>query len=231
MIVRMGLLQKRADLRTGAFRQHWAAQHSGIAAQLPGLRAYRQNHVIEAAQRAITFDRGGKEYDGFSQLWFDNPSAMAQAIEARATDLATDERAFLGDLDLVLAESTTVIPEPSHEGATKRMSTLRRRPDISEEQFHAEWHVHADLVRRMPGVAGYVQNAVIGRAKGAEAKSGVLSGSYDDVPIDGIVEMWFDDREHIETAFSSPQGQRTMEHARTFLSTISTYLVEPIQVL
>lgn len=231
MIVRMGLLQKRPDLSTEAFRGHWAQRHSTLAATLPGLRRYHQNHVTDVAQRAIDFQRGPKDYDGFSQLWFDDIESMVEAIDANSSTLLADEDAFIADLDIVIAEPTAVIEPPEHSSAIKRMSTLRRRDDISADRFVDEWRVHGDLVRQMPGVLGYVQNVVVARAKDNSGKSGSPTSPYDALPIDGVVEMWFRDAQTLNHAFSSREGRRTMAHASTFIAEINTYLVDCIRVL
>lgn len=170
------------------------------------------------------------EYDGFSQLWFDDLASMASAIDAQGPVLLDDERAFVGDLDLVMVEPTTVIEPPEGE-AVKRISTLRRRPDTSAAKFVAEWRVHADLVRRMPGVLGYGQNSVVARAKDTGSKSGRPTATYDQIAIDGIVEMWFPDTAAIDGAFRSVEGQETMRSARSFIADINTYLVECVTVL
>jgi hypothetical protein len=49
--------------------------------------------------------------------------------------------------------------------------------------------------------------------------------SYEQLPIDGIVELWFESPTTLEAAFASPQGQRTMAHAKTFLAEITAFLV------
>ncbi len=108
----------------------------------------------------------------------------------------------------------------------KRISTLRRRADISEDDFRREWRVHADLVRTMPGVNGYRQNVVTER----ERVKGQPCG-YGYLPIDGIVELWFESPEVLTAAFASPEGQRTMAHARTFLAEITAFLVTERRVV
>jgi len=45
--VRMGLLTRRAGLAPEAFRRHWRDVHGPLAARLPGLERYLQNHLTE----------------------------------------------------------------------------------------------------------------------------------------------------------------------------------------
>jgi hypothetical protein len=51
------------------------------------------------------------------------------------------------------------------------------------------------------------------------------------MPIDGIVELWFDDAESINNAFGSAIGKETMAHAATFIGEITTFLVETVTVV
>ena len=80
MIVRMGLLEKRPDIDTNEFRKRWRDGHGPVAKKLPGLRHYHQNHVVDRAQRGITYTRGGLDFDGFSELWFDDMPSMRAAF-------------------------------------------------------------------------------------------------------------------------------------------------------
>jgi hypothetical protein len=57
------------------------------------------------------------------------------------------------------------------------MSTLKRRSDLTEDDFRREWIVHRDLVRKMPGASGYRQNVVIARERAKGQPCG-----YDDLP-------------------------------------------------
>lgn len=223
MIVRMGLLQKKPDWTSEDFRRHWLNHHGALAARLPGLRRYEQNHVIDKAQRGISYERGPEQLDGFSMLWFDNEEAMRSAI---ATDagraLVADENHFIGDLRIVAIDQVEVIPPGTDRPLIKRMSLLRRRPDVSPEKFKHEWRVeHARLVRATKGMEGYRQNLVVGR----EVPKGTSVG-YESLPIDGIVELWFDNTESLDAAFASAEGRTLMAHARVFISEITTFLVE-----
>jgi uncharacterized protein (TIGR02118 family) len=228
MIVRMGLLQKRSEMTSSDFRNHWREGHGPIASKLPGLRQYHQNHVVDREQRAISYARGNLDFDGFSELWFDDLPSMSAAF---ATDyvrvLRDDEAQFIGDLKLITAIQHVVVPKPSGLPLIKRMSTLKRRPDVSSERFKAEWFdVHSFLVKRLPGVVGYTQNLIFDRsiAPGKPA-------TYEQLPIDGIVELWFANKDSLNQAFASDAGKTLMTHATEFIAEISTFLVETHEVV
>lgn len=214
MQVRMGLLNKHEDWSTEQFRRYWREQHARLARQLTGLLAYQQNHVTDTAQRGISYKRGPESVDGISQLWFDDADRMDDAFsEALGKQLIDDENHFIGHLRIVTA--------------LKRMSLLRRRADVTPEVFAHEWNVrHAALVKTLPGVLGYRQNLITHR----ESPKGNRV-NYEGLPIDGIVELWFENTGTLEAAFASAQGVETMQHATTFIDEITTFLVEPFVVV
>jgi uncharacterized protein (TIGR02118 family) len=229
VIVRMGLLQQRADIDNQKFRSSWRGRHGELAAKLPGLRRYHQNHVVDRQQRGITYARSSVELDGFSELWFDDLPSMhaAFANEKQVRDLAEDEAGFIGEIKLITAIQHVVIPTPVGVPLIKRMTTLRRRPDISAEKFAEEWFdVHSMLVKRLPQVEGYTQNLIFDRSLGRGKPA-----TYADVPIDGIVELWFTDANSLNAGFTSDAGKTLMMHATEFIADMSTFLVETHEVV
>lgn len=223
MIVRSGLIRRKPDWSTEDFRRYWREHHGALAAKLPGLRRYEQNHVVDSVQRGIAYARGPEQLDGFSMLWFDSEAAMRDAIATEVgRALVADENHFIGGLRIVALDQVEVIPPSTDRPLLKRMSLLRRLPDVSPEQFVHEWRVeHARLVKRVNGVRGYRQNLIVAR----EAPKGTPVG-YEGLPIDGIVELWFDDAAALAAAFATPQGATLMTHAREFIGEITTFLVE-----
>jgi uncharacterized protein (TIGR02118 family) len=184
---------------------------------------YHQHHVVDSVQRGISFKRGPEQLDGFSELVFESEEAMRAAFASDvAPSLVEDEARFLGRLRLLALDQREVIAPPAGQPLIKRMSLLRRRPDVDEATFEREWRVeHARLVKLTPGVRGYRQNLVIGR----EAVKGTPCG-YDELPIDGVVELWFSSTDELNQAFASPQGVTLMNHATVFIDEITTFMVE-----
>jgi uncharacterized protein (TIGR02118 family) len=225
----MGLLEKRPDIDTNEFRKRWREGHGPVAKKLPGLRRYHQNHVVDRAQRGITYTRGGLDFDGFSELWFDDMPSMRAAFanEGQVKELGEDEARFIGEMKLITAVQHVVIPKPAGVPLIKRMSTLKRRPDVSAEKFKEEWFdVHSVLVKRLPQVKGYTQNLIFDRSFGRSK-----SARYEELPIDGIVELWFTDVDSLNAGFASDAGKTLMTHAAEFIAEISTFLVETHEVV
>lgn len=70
----------------------------------------------------------------------------------------------------------------------KRISMVRRREGMSREDFVDHWlGPHADIVRTLPGLRGYV----VSIAHDPEAAGW-----------DGMAEVWFDAMEDVERAFA-----------------------------
>jgi uncharacterized protein (TIGR02118 family) len=109
----------------------------------------------------------------------------------------------------------------------KRMTTLKRRPDVSAEKFQEEWFdVHSVLVKRLPQVKGYTQNLIFDRSHGRGKPA-----TYNELPIDGIVELWFTDTDSLNEGFASDAGKTLMTHATEFIAAMSTFLVETHKVV
>lgn len=71
----------------------------------------------------------------------------------------------------------------------RRFSLVRKRADLSREEFVARWKgEHVEHARRLKGLRGYVIY--------------ILDG--DDPPIDGIAITTFDSRKDAERAFADP---------------------------
>ena len=141
MIVRMGLFQKRSDLDLQEFRRLWREGHGPVASKLKGLRRYHQNHIVSKEQLGITYARGANDFDGISQLWFDDVPSMQRAFSGDyMKTLIEDEARIIGDLKLVSALQHVVIPTPKGVPLLKRMSTLKRRPDVGRLQARVVRH-------------------------------------------------------------------------------------------
>jgi uncharacterized protein (TIGR02118 family) len=59
------------------FSNRWRMVHGPLAAQLPGVRRYVQNHVLPAA-----YVHHHPTHDGFTELWFDDLAALRLAYSS-----------------------------------------------------------------------------------------------------------------------------------------------------
>lgn len=93
MFKRMSILVRRSGDDRATFAEGWR-RHAALISDLPGVRAYQQNHVVEdfasASARPLAID-------GIVELRFDTPAAMAAAFWSPAAKaMAADEPNFLG---------------------------------------------------------------------------------------------------------------------------------------
>ncbi|MGG7565519.1 EthD family reductase [Rhodovulum sp. DZ06] len=221
MLCAMALLSTATDLTDAAVdaAADALARRGDPGAQVLG-RVF--NQVVDRSQKGIDHARGGLEADAITQHFFADLSASMTAAHGGAVDMAMGlSGPAVAETNLLLCLQNTVAPPPPPGAHLKRMSILRKRPDVSPEAFQEQWfELHALLVRRLAGLSGYRQSLVL---DGPRDETGALLA-------DGMVELWFPDAAAIEAAFRSDVGTTTMTHAREFIAEISTWLVRPVTV-
>jgi len=103
----------------------------------------------------------------------------------------------------------------------KSISLLVRKPGMTHEQFMKHWvEIHAP---KMPGLRRYVQSHIVEDRKRPDVPPL-------DVEIDGIAELWYDDRESLARALASPEGKALYADGALFIGRIRTYTVEELIV-
>ncbi|GKY86580.1 EthD family reductase [Sinisalibacter aestuarii] len=227
MITRIGLLMRNENMTPEEFDRHWRDIHGPLGAALDGLKSYYHHTVIERGDHPIL---GPWDLDGLSELDFEDDETMKAAFASDAGQLAKEDLALLlSDMRILVCERHVIVPmAPDAKPGLKRMTLIRRKPGMSDEAFRHEWlDVHAEMMRKWPNVLGYNQNLVIDRFH----KSTVESASPEEVPIDGIVEIWFENEEKAAEANESQIVQDTLAHARDFLSEITPFLVTTRKVV
>ncbi|GAB4379591.1 MAG: hypothetical protein Kow00121_34040 [Elainellaceae cyanobacterium] len=85
---------------------------------------------------------------------------------------------------------------------------IRKRADLSDEEFHAFWRdVHGPFIRDLAQTlkaTKYIQSHTIATPVNLEiAKSRGLDAS----PYDGVTEIWWNSMEDFLAAVSTPEGQ------------------------
>ena len=109
MIVRMGLLRRKKGLPVDAFRSHWRDVHGPLAARLPGLLRYHQNHVVSSPEPISHMGA----IDGISELWFEDAQAMAGVLGVRYDEIPIEGP--LGALSEALAPQIGHLPPDATE--------------------------------------------------------------------------------------------------------------------
>ncbi len=75
-------LKRKRGMEAKEFHRYWREVHGPLVLKLPHLRRYVQSHTIvaKAVEEALHLPGGEPFYDGVEQLWFDNKSALREAL-------------------------------------------------------------------------------------------------------------------------------------------------------
>lgn len=93
----------------------------------------------------------------------------------------------------------------------KLVYLLRRRQDMSPEEFHRYWRYrHAPLVRKHAAVLGlrrYVQSHTV--ATGLNEWL-VAARGVEPAPYDGVAELWYDSEEDVRDTLQNPAARSAL---------------------
>ena len=107
----------------------------------------------------------------------------------------------------------------------KSISLLTRKDGWTHEQFVRHWlDVHAPLAHAVPGLRRYVQSHIVEERRRPDIPS-------IDVDIDGIAELWYDDRESMAAALATAAARALHADGAVFIGRIKTYTVEETQII
>lgn len=224
MISRCGLMQKKDGMGMEEFQDYWLNVHGPIASTMENLRQYDQ-HVVVDKEHRIALNQGSVIIDGYSELQFDSYGNMVAGVESLHGEGADDVPMFANPhcQILVLAKREVIrIPDYLRDKKLiQRVSFLSRAEGVCSQKFMKEWwNVHNHLVQTIPGCVGYKQDLVVDRIDGG------VSIPYEQLPVEGVVEMWFETQEAFDEFYSSPEFKRTAAHSAEFVGAINTYLTE-----
>jgi uncharacterized protein (TIGR02118 family) len=100
------LFRKRSDLGMEEFQRCWKETHGPIAAKMPGLRKYIQDHVIADPPPE------DRPYDAVAELWFESAESFQASMASREGQATMADAATFADMDsirLVMAKEVTIV--------------------------------------------------------------------------------------------------------------------------
>jgi uncharacterized protein (TIGR02118 family) len=102
----------------------------------------------------------------------------------------------------------------------KSISMLARREGLTHAQFVKHWlDIHAPLAHAVPGLRRYVQSHIVEERTRPDIPA--MPGE-----VDGIAELWFDDRESMTRAMATPQAKALHADGALFIGRIKSFTVE-----
>jgi len=197
--------RRKPGMSVEEFGRYWREQHPKAVLQLPGLRKYVQNHVLDSQYG------GGRQpfADGVAETWWDDRDALrAHRDTAALENLLADERVFmdLDHRDSIVAEEVVVVNGAIPPGGGAKVITrLTRRADLDLESAQRYWRTnHATVASRMAGIARYVQNHA--RPGGTE------------YPTMGLPMVWFESFDALRANATTAELAATRADEPNFLS-------------
>ncbi|HYD08438.1 MAG TPA: EthD family reductase [Reyranella sp.] len=102
----------------------------------------------------------------------------------------------------------------------KTIGLLTRKDGWTHERFMKHWvEVHAPLAHAVPGLRRYVQNHIQAERTRPDIDAHAIE-------IDGVAELWFDDRAALEAAGRSPEMKALHADGALFIGRIKSWVVE-----
>jgi uncharacterized protein (TIGR02118 family) len=102
----------------------------------------------------------------------------------------------------------------------KSISLLTRKDGMTHAQFVDHWvRIHAPLAHAVPGIRRYVQSHIVAERTRPDIPTTV-------VDVDGIAELWYDDREAMARANASPEAKALHADGALFIGRIKSFTIE-----
>lgn len=137
MITRIGLAPRRPGLDIDTFQAHWRGRHGELAAQLPGVRRYWQNHAVLRAGEPVLPWTG---FDACAEIDFESLESMGAAfVTPLYLGPIRDDEAYLIEKTrggMVLSRRTIVSGAPLLDGV-RLITFMRAAPGRRAADLHA----------------------------------------------------------------------------------------------
>jgi uncharacterized protein (TIGR02118 family) len=102
----------------------------------------------------------------------------------------------------------------------KSISLLVRKESLTHAQFMKHWgEIHAPLAHAVPGLQRYVQSHILEERTRPDIPA--MPGE-----VDGIAELWFDDREAMTRAMATPEAKALHADGALFIGRIKSFTVD-----
>ena len=116
----------------------------------------------------------------------------------------------------------------------KRVTLMTRKPGMTREAFADYWtRVHAPLLASHPAVKRFTINVtrefVRFSVRNEDPADPLRSTIVTQTP-DGIVELWFEDRESMNAMYASDFSRQLVADAEHFVGAIATFIVDEREI-
>ncbi|WP_089156435.1 EthD domain-containing protein [Micromonospora sp. NBS 11-29] len=190
------------------FQRYWLDVHAvQYASKIPQIRKY----LIDTR---LPWAGGGEpKWSGVAEIWLANEEEQLASLQTEEflQGARLDEPRWAAFWRTVVLDTDAhvVVPAPSAETGTgvKLIRLVKRREGVPLASFREQsLGKHAELVRAVPGLRGYLQGHT---RDGAYAVGEAL--------LDAAYQLWFDSVESLDAALASPEFQQAEEEMLTFV--------------
>ncbi len=220
MIKAIYFIKRKPGMSLEDFREYWLKDHAALVLKVPGLVKYVQSDTMDAGYR-----KHEPLYDGIASLWYENLDDMRKTADAPISrETMADNQKFLdmSKFAFILAGERVQKENPIEAGMPKMVAFLKKRPEMSVEQFQAHWNSpHGKLGSAVPGARRYVQ-------------SHPLMSSYKNgrTPLwDGVAEVWFESEEAMRANADTPQYKAVLADEPNFLAEDAKFIITNERVI
>ncbi len=176
MIAALSLIKRRPDVPADQFRKHWLDPHGVLAAQLPAVTRYVQNHVT--ARCNTLAER--LDIAGFAELWFDDADAQKRAYSSpKIRECDKDSELFIGAVSRVVTEPEEILVA---DAPVRKFAVLL----VGEGGGQPDWADRMQAWAGETGAGGYIRHRIVSQA----AAPGSRVASFD-CPVAGVAELSF----------------------------------------
>lgn len=221
-IYRSGIIGRRADITPEQFRRHWIEIHGSLAAKLPGLGEYRQNHIRHRFHESLG---EVQNIDGISQLRFDTIEDMETAENsAEYAETKLDIPRFQSGISILVLDPTIIVPRNPQARSSKLLWLSKRRLDVVDR---SRWSKDTrSAIAEHKGVLGITLNCVVDTSHPVHA--GVPAG--DPSSIATITEVWLDEAIELQRFVEEPSVRELIFDHPEF-APIAVYDIEEIKIV
>ncbi len=199
--------KRKPGMSVEEFQRRWRTNHADLVVRLPGIRRYKQSHVLASAYR-----KREPVYDAVAESYFENTQAMKDLSKTPAyAAVLADEPNFidLSTMKSIITDEYVLKDAPPPEGAVKSIDMLNRKDGMSVDAFQKYWReTHGPLCQPATAMRRYVQS----HTRRAIYDSGKTP------PYDGVAMAWFDSMDAMRAVAPAPEFSRLRDDVDNFVA-------------
>ena len=98
-----------------------------------------------------------------AQTWFDDLEGRARAgASPEGKRWHADGAEIIGNIRMFVTSEDIIVPLPAQRPPLKTLSVIKRRSELSAEQFNRHWrNIHAPMARDVPKLRGFALSGIV----------------------------------------------------------------------